>query len=160
MVDINLECVRLIEPEATRSADLKGLKDTYLEAVRILLVLLENVLSQPDNPKFRTIRLENKAIKEKLMSLPGCEKLLTAIGFTRSPGSSAFTLPNEVSMQQVQKYRDALQERRSAWLSGALPEAERKGSSLFNRFLLIQASFIDRSSAAKSPIQSEIATVY
>lgn len=159
MVDINLECVRLIEPEATRSADLKGLKDTYLEAVRILLVLLENVLSQPDNPKYRTIRLENKAIKEKLLSLPGCEKLLAAIGFIRSPGSSAFTLPNEVSMQQVQQYRDALQERRSAWLSGALPEAERK-RELFNSFGLIQTSFVDRSSAAKSRIQSQIATVY
>ncbi|KAH8338779.1 hypothetical protein KR074_010073 [Drosophila pseudoananassae] len=124
MVDINLECVRLIEPEATRTEDHKGLKDAYLEAVRILLVLLENVLSQPENPKYRTIRLENKAIKEKLLSLPGCEQLLTAIGFTRSPGSSAFTLPSEVSLQQVQQYRDALQERRSAWLSGALPKVE------------------------------------
>ncbi|KAH8277886.1 hypothetical protein KR018_009644 [Drosophila ironensis] len=118
MVDINLECVRLIEPKASCS------RDAYLEAVRVLLVLLENVLSQPDNSKFRTIRLENKAIR-KLLSLPGCDRLLVAIGFKRAPGASVYTLPGEVPLQKLKQYRDALAERRSAWLSGALPESKR-----------------------------------
>lgn len=116
--------VHLIEPKATRSTEeqRQSVRDAYLEAVRILLVLLENVLSQPKNPKFRTIRLDNKTIREKLLSLPGCERLLDAIGFVRAPGANAFTLPSEASMQQVQKYRDALSERRSAWISGAVPK--------------------------------------
>ncbi|XP_017017610.1 peptide-N(4)-(N-acetyl-beta-glucosaminyl)asparagine amidase [Drosophila kikkawai] len=122
MVDINLE-VHLIEPTATRSTEEQRQRDAYLEAVRILLVLLENVLSQPKNAKFRTIRLDNKTIKEKLLSLPGCERLLDAIGFVRAPGSNAFTLPSEASLQQVQRYRDALSERRSAWVSGAVPKS-------------------------------------
>ncbi|KAH8253758.1 hypothetical protein KR032_006792 [Drosophila birchii] len=124
MVDINLE-VNLIEPTSTRSTEeqRQSVRDAYLEAVRILLVLLENVLSQPKNAKFRTIRLDNKTIKEKLLSLPGCERLLDAIGFVRAPGSNAFTLPSEASLQQVQRYRDALSERRSAWISGAVPKS-------------------------------------
>ncbi|KAH8288979.1 hypothetical protein KR054_002484 [Drosophila jambulina] len=124
MVDINLE-VHLIEPTASRSTEeqRQSVRDAYLEAVRILLVLLENVLSQPNNAKFRTIRLDNKTIKEKLLSLPGCERLLDAIGFVRVPGSNAFTLPSEASLQQVQRYRDALSERRSAWISGAVPKS-------------------------------------
>lgn len=127
MVDINLECVHQIEPK-TRSAGQqqqeRGLKEAYLEAVRILLVLLENILAQPENSMFRTIRQENKAIKEKLLSLPGCERLLEAIGFVRAPSSNAYTLPTEVSMQQVKKYRDALSERRTAWLNGTVSKSK------------------------------------
>ncbi|KAH8372774.1 hypothetical protein KR009_004684 [Drosophila setifemur] len=122
MGDINLECVRLIEPKARQSLTPIVLKDAYLEAVRILLVLLENVLSHPNNPKFRTIRLENKAIKEKLLSVHGCEKLLVAIGFTQASGSAAYTLSSKVPLEQVQKYRDALSERRTAWLTDSLLE--------------------------------------
>lgn len=117
MVDINLECVELIEPRFTTSTELQ--QQQYLEAVRILLVLLENVLSQPNNLKFRTIRLENKAIKEKVLSLPGIETLLSAIGFKRTQSSNAFTLSSEVPLQHIQKYRDELRKRQEAWLSGA-----------------------------------------
>ncbi|EDW58746.1 peptide-N(4)-(N-acetyl-beta-glucosaminyl)asparagine amidase [Drosophila virilis] len=121
MVDINLECVKLIEPQPTTTTEQQQQK--YLEAARILLVLLENVLSQPNNLKFRTINLENKAIKEKLLSLKGSERLLDAIGFKRSPSSNVYTLPSEVPLLQIQKYRDVLNERREAWLNGSLPKS-------------------------------------
>jgi len=122
MVDINLECVEFIEPRSTASTEQQ--QQQYLEATRILIVLLENVLSQPNNLKFRTIRLENKAIKEKLLSLSGSEPLLAAIGFKRTPSSNAFTLPNEVPLQLIQKYRDELRRRREAWLSGSMPKSK------------------------------------
>lgn len=122
MVDINLECVKLIEPQPTTTTEQQQQK--YLEAARILLVLLENVLSQPNNPKFRTIHLENKAIKEKLLSLKGSERLLDAIGFKRTPSSNVYTLPSEVPLLQIQKYRDVLKKRREAWLNGSLPKSE------------------------------------
>ncbi|XP_032591400.1 peptide-N(4)-(N-acetyl-beta-glucosaminyl)asparagine amidase [Drosophila grimshawi] len=121
MVDINLECVELIEPQRATSTEQQ--QQQYLEAARILLVLLENVLSQPNNLKFRTIRLENKAIKEKLLSLPGSEPLLIAIGFRRTPSSNVYTLPSEVPLQQIQKYKDVLSKRREAWLNGAIPKS-------------------------------------
>lgn len=53
----------------------------YVESVTILLKLLDNVIREPHNDKYRTIRLENKTIKEKLLSLNGVRELLQKIGF-------------------------------------------------------------------------------
>ena len=96
-------------------SSLKNTKETYLEAVRILLVLLDNVLKYPNEIKYRSIRLENKSIKEKLLSLEGCSELLTAIGFKRS--ANEFTLPLDASLDLLRAYRDALIKRRDYWLN-------------------------------------------
>lgn len=56
-------------------------KERYIEGAGILLKLLENVIKEPDNSKFRTIRLENKIIKEKLLCLNGIKECLEYIGF-------------------------------------------------------------------------------
>lgn len=57
-------------------------RSQYLESVTILLKLLDNVIREPNNEKYRTIRLENKTIKEKLLSLNGVREFLMKIGFT------------------------------------------------------------------------------
>ncbi|XP_030368950.1 peptide-N(4)-(N-acetyl-beta-glucosaminyl)asparagine amidase [Scaptodrosophila lebanonensis] len=124
MVDINMEFVHSIEPQIASTGrsttELEDSKNAYLEAARILLLLLDNVLSEPNNLKFRKIRLENKTIK-KLLSLNGSEQLLKAIGFKRVPeANAAYILPVEVPLQKIQQYRNALRERREAWLNGAM----------------------------------------
>ncbi|XP_037821916.1 peptide-N(4)-(N-acetyl-beta-glucosaminyl)asparagine amidase [Lucilia sericata] len=96
-------------------SSLKNTKEAYLEAVRILLVLLDNVLKYPNELKYRTIRSENKSIKEKLLSLEGCSQLLSAIGFRRS--GSEYKLPLEASLDVIRAYRDALVKRRDYWLN-------------------------------------------
>lgn len=53
----------------------------YIESVTILLKILDNVIREPQNEKYRTIRLENKIIKEKLLSLNGVRQFLERIGF-------------------------------------------------------------------------------
>lgn len=53
----------------------------YIESVTILLKILDNVIREPQNDKYRTIRLENKIIKEKLLSLHGVRAFLEKIGF-------------------------------------------------------------------------------
>ncbi|XP_037949021.1 peptide-N(4)-(N-acetyl-beta-glucosaminyl)asparagine amidase-like [Teleopsis dalmanni] len=120
MSRVNLHSVQLIEPSTSTTADpqvLKNSKDAYLEAVRILLVLLENVLKEPQNQKYRTIRLENKTIKEKLLSLVGSAQLLFAIGFQKR-NNTEYTLPLEIPLQQISEYKNILQQRRDAWLKG------------------------------------------
>lgn len=57
-------------------------RNEYIESVTILLKLLDNVIREPYNDKFRTIRLENKTIKEKLLPLNGVREFLLQIGFT------------------------------------------------------------------------------
>lgn len=53
----------------------------YIESVTILLKILDNVIREPQNDKYRTIRLENKIIKEKLLCLDGVRAFLEKIGF-------------------------------------------------------------------------------
>lgn len=55
--------------------------NVYVESVPILLRILDNVIREPQNDKYRTIRLENKVIKEKLLCLHGTRAFLEKIGF-------------------------------------------------------------------------------
>lgn len=96
-------------------SSLKNTREAYLEAVRILLVLLDNVLKYPKELKYRSIRIENKSIKERLLSLEGCSQLLTAIGFKCS--ANEYILPLEASLDVLRSYRDALVKRRDYWLN-------------------------------------------
>lgn len=73
MSEINVKAVYTLE----ENADV----EVYAAGVNILLKLLENVIREPYNLKYRKIRFENKIIKEKLLSLPGALELLHSIGF-------------------------------------------------------------------------------
>lgn len=57
-------------------------RSQYIESVAILLKLLDNVIREPHTDKYRTIRFENKTIKEKLLPLNGVREFLLKIGFT------------------------------------------------------------------------------
>lgn len=100
-------------PNPPTLCSIRNTKNAYLEGVRILLVLLDNILKHPKEEKFRTIRLENKTIKEKLLSLEGSSELLIAIGFKRS--ERGYCLSEEASLDLVREYRDALEKRRDYW---------------------------------------------
>ncbi|XP_061400557.1 peptide-N(4)-(N-acetyl-beta-glucosaminyl)asparagine amidase [Musca vetustissima] len=102
-------------PNANTLCSQRNTKETYLEAVRIILLLLDNIINHPSEDKYRTIRMENKTIKEKLLTLEGCDGLLTAIGFRRT--NDLYTLPKESSLDIIQEYRDALAKRREFWLN-------------------------------------------
>ncbi|XP_055304059.1 peptide-N(4)-(N-acetyl-beta-glucosaminyl)asparagine amidase [Sitodiplosis mosellana] len=81
----------------------------YIESVTILLKILDNVIREPQNDKYRTIRLENKIIKEKLLCLNGVRAFLEKIGFVEVNG--ALNLPTNVLIATIRKYRDQLNER-------------------------------------------------
>lgn len=55
--------------------------DEYTNGVNILLKLLDNIIREPHNQKYRRIRLENQTIKDKVLCLPGARELLHHIGF-------------------------------------------------------------------------------
>lgn len=120
--------------QTQRSQPFENSADAYLEATRILLVLIENVLKEPTNPKYRTIRLENKTIKEKLLSVAGIAQLLNAIGFQRN--ATEYTLSQDVSLKRIQQYRDVLQERRESWLKGT-PHTNKSNTAYINMHIFI-----------------------
>lgn len=58
-------------------------EERFTTGCTILLKLLDNVIRDPNNAKFRSIRLENRTIAEKLLAVPGMMECLLGIGFER-----------------------------------------------------------------------------
>lgn len=71
----------IIDEKLVTNLECLNSTEQYSDGVVILLRLLDNVIREPQNNKYRTIRLENKVIKEKLLCLSGIRELLTSIGF-------------------------------------------------------------------------------
>lgn len=74
------------EKDETRS-ELEVCVSTYLSgkpsdaSVEIVLKLLKNIVREPENVKFRRIRLGNPKIKEAIADVPGGLDLLECVGF-------------------------------------------------------------------------------
>ncbi|XP_052872471.1 peptide-N(4)-(N-acetyl-beta-glucosaminyl)asparagine amidase [Anopheles cruzii] len=85
-------------------------KELYLVATETLLRLLDNIIREPQNVKFRTVRLENPSIKEKLLSVVGMKQLMLGIGFIEANGT--LTVPSNVLLANLRKYREYIHERK------------------------------------------------
>uniref|UniRef100_A0AAG5DJ18 Peptide-N(4)-(N-acetyl-beta-glucosaminyl)asparagine amidase n=1 Tax=Anopheles atroparvus TaxID=41427 RepID=A0AAG5DJ18_ANOAO len=85
-------------------------KESYVVATETLLRLLDNIIREPQNAKYRTVRLENQSIREKLLSVVGMKQLMLAIGFIESHGT--LTVPSNVLLANLRKYREFIHERK------------------------------------------------
>ncbi|XP_031638055.1 peptide-N(4)-(N-acetyl-beta-glucosaminyl)asparagine amidase [Contarinia nasturtii] len=99
----------------------------YIESVNILLKILNNVIREPQNDKYRTIRLENKIIKEKLLCLTGVQEFLKKIGFIEVNGT--LNLPTNVLIATIRKYRDQLNDRYERIKNGTPGEPQNEAMS-------------------------------
>ncbi|KAL5289979.1 NGLY1 family protein [Megaselia abdita] len=77
----------------------------YEKCINILRQLLDNIISFPENTKFRSFRIENKIIKE-LLSANGVEDILYCIGFQKS--ETEFHLPNTADVKILIQWRHFL----------------------------------------------------
>eukprot|EP00933_Yihiella_yeosuensis_P004229 TRINITY_DN108605_c0_g1_i1.p1 TRINITY_DN108605_c0_g1~~TRINITY_DN108605_c0_g1_i1.p1 ORF type:complete len:336 (+),score=84.36 TRINITY_DN108605_c0_g1_i1:73-1080(+) len=71
-------------------------KDCCLQTLRKLLM---NVSGDPSNPKFRVIKRDNKAIKEKILDVTGAEELIKALGFEDK--GEIFELPDGITKKRI-----------------------------------------------------------
>lgn len=127
--------------------------EVYTNGVNILLKLLDNVIREPHNLKYRKIRLENQTVKDKVLCLSGVRELLQHIGFeevgTKVMNKSWFiisgnkinfscyfnkangelNLSMSVLIARVKDYRDLLRERLNAATDRcAIPVASTSGA--------------------------------
>ncbi|GAB0090344.1 Peptide-N(4)-(N-acetyl-beta-glucosaminyl) asparagine amidase [Sergentomyia squamirostris] len=86
---------------------LKTNVEIYRNSVEILLKLLDNVILEPKNQKYRSIRVENKTIKEKLLVLSGMKDLLLALGFEED--GEHLILSTKVLVGSLKKHRSIIQ---------------------------------------------------
>lgn len=79
--------------------------DEQIGCVRILIRLLDNIVRQPNDTKYRIINLENKTIKLKLSGLDGIHALLHSIGYVREANNTALmTLSSGVMLGQIKQF--------------------------------------------------------
>ena len=77
-------------------------------ACEILVKLLSNVVSDPNNPKYRQIKLANKTIEEKLLPASGAFEILFSVGFEEA--DDKLILPLDANIKTIEKFRDAIRD--------------------------------------------------
>ena len=77
------------------------------EAGEILLKLIGNVLRDPHNIKYRSIRLSNPKIEKKLLAATGAFEILFAVGFEEDTDS--LLLPLDSSSTKLRAFKAALE---------------------------------------------------
>lgn len=56
-------------------------EDVYLETTSVLLKLVDNVIKNPSNPKYRSIKLGSPTVSNKLIPVVGAMECLFEMGF-------------------------------------------------------------------------------
>jgi UBX domain-containing protein 1/4 len=67
--------------------------------LKILKTYIGNVVDNPDEEKFRTINMENKAYKGKVKPFVGSKQLLMAVGFKQNKAGDALVLQEDLDRQ-------------------------------------------------------------
>ncbi|KAK9843223.1 hypothetical protein WJX74_008871 [Apatococcus lobatus] len=120
-------------------------------APQTLIRILHNICSQPDNPKFRSLKMSNAKIRASILETPGALDLLEACGFQMqlAGGSSeaaegTLSLPMHCDLAECRATRQLLQ---TAMPSS--PDATPQGAAPASASLPAQPT----SSAAPAPAQ-------
>lgn len=76
-------------------------KSLYIGGISILLRLLDNIIREPENVKYRKIKLDNKIVKEKLLPINGICEVLEDIGFVQVGIICCYIIPQYVLFSQI-----------------------------------------------------------
>jgi hypothetical protein len=82
--------------------------------------ILENIINNSTNLKYRTLSLTNPAIRERLLHSPAALEYLTTLGFKQVETSIILELPTEDLQVQIELLKLnllLLQENHASWLS-------------------------------------------
>ncbi|KAK3717514.1 hypothetical protein QZH41_013777 [Actinostola sp. cb2023] len=85
-------------------------RSVFMETSEIILKFANNLLNNPDNKKYRSIRIGNKIFQAKLLTVMGGVECLFAMGFEEHDDHLVF--PANTSTDALQTLRDAIYEER------------------------------------------------
>ncbi|XP_058513012.1 peptide-N(4)-(N-acetyl-beta-glucosaminyl)asparagine amidase [Ochotona princeps] len=91
--------------------------ETFLEASKLLLTYADNILRNPNDEKYRSIRIGNAAFSTRLLPVRGAVECLFEMGFEE--GETHLIFPEKASVEQLQKIRDLIALERSSRLAGS-----------------------------------------
>ncbi|XP_057595480.1 peptide-N(4)-(N-acetyl-beta-glucosaminyl)asparagine amidase isoform X3 [Hippopotamus amphibius kiboko] len=85
--------------------------ETFLEASKLLLTYADNILRNPNDEKYRSIRIGNATFSTRLLPVRGAVECLFEMGFEE--GETHLIFPKKASVEQLQKIRDLIAIERS-----------------------------------------------
>ncbi|XP_012641715.2 peptide-N(4)-(N-acetyl-beta-glucosaminyl)asparagine amidase isoform X2 [Microcebus murinus] len=88
--------------------------ETFLEASKLLLTYADNILRNPNDEKYRSIRIGNTTFSTRLLPVRGAVECLFEMGFEE--GETHLIFPKKASVEQLQKIRDLIAIERSSIL--------------------------------------------
>ncbi|XP_053785620.1 peptide-N(4)-(N-acetyl-beta-glucosaminyl)asparagine amidase isoform X2 [Desmodus rotundus] len=91
--------------------------ETFLEASKLLLTYADNILRNPNDEKYRSIRIGNAAFSTRLLPVRGAVECLFEMGFEE--GETHLIFPKKASVEQLQKIRDLIAIERNSRLDGS-----------------------------------------
>ena len=91
------------------------------DAADILVKLLSNIIADPNNMKYRQVKLANKKIEEKLLPASGAFEILFSVGFEEA--EEQLILPLSSNVRTLEKFRDAIKniDKKSVVVEAARP---------------------------------------
>ncbi|XP_075403256.1 peptide-N(4)-(N-acetyl-beta-glucosaminyl)asparagine amidase isoform X1 [Tenrec ecaudatus] len=106
------------DPSSPAVAELcQNTQETFLEASKLLLTYADNILRNPNDEKYRSIRIGNTAFSTRLLPVRGAVECLFEMGFEE--GETHLIFPKKASVEQLQKIRDLIALERSSRLDGS-----------------------------------------
>lgn len=78
------------------------------KCLKILLAYVGNVADNPDEDKFKTIKMDNKTFKTKVKPFIGGKQLLVAVGFKENETGDALVLLENADQKLLADTRDKL----------------------------------------------------
>ena len=89
-------------------------KERVRAALTTIQKIAANILANPGDEKYRTLKVDNKAVKEKVLSCPGGREMLLSTGFVaRNVGEIArpelLVLPGEADLAELGQLRSAVE---------------------------------------------------
>lgn len=79
------------------------------KCLKILKLYVGNAADHPDEAKFKTIKMDNKAFKTKVKPFVGAKSLLMACGFTPNESGDALILSEDANMELLQTTKQKLE---------------------------------------------------
>lgn len=83
-------------------------KENFLSASDVLIKFANNVINNPNEPKYRRIRIGNPAVQSKLLNCVGAMECLFIMGFEESEDGEHLTLPYANSLEPIKNIRNSL----------------------------------------------------
>lgn len=85
------------------------------KCLKVLIAYIKNIVENPTEEKFRTIKTDNKVYKAKVKPLLGSKALLLAVGFNPDKSGDCLVLTDEPDMDVLKQTKEKLETAFSAY---------------------------------------------